>query len=111
MLYAPLKGIRVLVVDDDADTREFIAFLLEQQGAIVAIAASANEALAMMAQSKPDLLLSDLGMPEVDGYALIRKLRAMPDESKVDRFRRSLLLLTPQKQRKNRFLQPDFNST
>ncbi|MDZ8049967.1 MAG: ATP-binding protein [Aulosira sp. ZfuVER01] len=77
MLYAPLEGVKVLVVDDDVDTREFLAFLLEQQGAIVTIAASAHEALAAIAQSKPDLLLSDLGMPEVDGYALIRKLRAM----------------------------------
>jgi signal transduction histidine kinase/CheY-like chemotaxis protein len=75
--YAPLEGVNVLVVDDDVDTREFLAFLLEQQGAIVTIAASANEALNAIAQSKPDLLLSDLGMPEVDGYALIRKLRSM----------------------------------
>ncbi len=69
----------MLVVDDDVDTREFLAFLLEQQGAIVTIAASAHEALNAIAQSQPDLLLSDLGMPEVDGYALIRKVRAMPD--------------------------------
>ncbi|MBD2337016.1 response regulator [Calothrix sp. FACHB-156] len=75
--YAPLEGIRVLVVDDDVDTREFLAFLLEQHGAIVTSAASANEALIAIAQSKPDLLLSDLGMPEVDGYALIRKIRSM----------------------------------
>lgn len=78
MLHAPLEGIRLLVVDDDADTREFLVFLLEQEGAIVTSAASATEALAVIAQSKPDLLLSDLGMPEVDGYALIKKLRAMP---------------------------------
>ncbi|MEH2419938.1 MAG: ATP-binding protein [Nostoc sp.] len=78
MLYAPLEGIRLLIVDDNADTREFLAFLLEQQGAIVTIAASASEALTAIMQSKPDLLLSDLGMPEVDGYTLIRKLRAMP---------------------------------
>lgn len=78
MLYAPLEGIRLLVVDDNADTREFLAFLLEQQGAIVTIAASASEALTAIMESKPDLLLSDLGMPDVDGYTLIRKLRAMP---------------------------------
>ncbi|MEC4814732.1 MAG: ATP-binding protein [Scytonema sp. PMC 1069.18] len=75
--YAPLEGLRLLIVDDDADTRDFLAFLLEQQGAIVTLAASANEALAAIAQSKPDLLLSDLGMPEVDGYTLIRKLRSL----------------------------------
>ncbi|MBW4428847.1 MAG: response regulator [Nostoc desertorum CM1-VF14] len=78
MLYAPLEGIRLLIVDDNADTREFLAFLLEQQGAIVTIAASANEALTAIMQSKPDLLLSDLGMPDIDGYTLIKKLRAMP---------------------------------
>lgn len=78
MLHAPLEGLRLLVVDDDADTREFLVFLLEQEGAIVASAASAKEALSILAQSKPDLLLSDLGMPEVDGYTLIKKLRAMP---------------------------------
>ncbi|MBW4561038.1 MAG: response regulator [Mojavia pulchra JT2-VF2] len=78
MLYAPLEGVKVLIVDDDADTREFLAFFLEQQGAIITIAASANEALTAMEQSKPDLLLSDLGMPDVDGYTLLRKVRAMP---------------------------------
>ncbi|MUG95275.1 response regulator [Scytonema sp. UIC 10036] len=80
MLCTPLEGIRVLVVDDEADTREFLAFLLEHQGAIVTTATSANEALVAIAQSKPDLLLSDLGMPEVDGYTLIQKLRSLsPD--------------------------------
>ncbi len=78
MLHAPLEGMQLLVVDDDADTREFLAFLLEEQGATVTIATSAKEALVAIAQSKPDLLLSDLGMPEFDGYALIRKLRSLP---------------------------------
>ncbi|MDZ8187408.1 MAG: ATP-binding protein [Nostoc sp. ChiSLP02] len=78
VLYGSLQGIRLLIVDDDADTREFLAFLLEQQGASVTVAASAKEALAAIMESKPDLLLSDLGMPEVDGYTLIRKIRAMP---------------------------------
>jgi signal transduction histidine kinase/CheY-like chemotaxis protein len=78
ILCTPLEDIRLLVVDDEADTREFLAFLLEQEGAIVTTATSANEAFAAIAQSKPDLLLSDLGMPEVDGYALIQKLRSLP---------------------------------
>ncbi|MDF5708913.1 MAG: ATP-binding protein [Nostoc sp. S4] len=78
MLYAPLQGVRLLVVDDDADTREFLTFLLEEQGAIVTSAASAGEALSLIVQSKPDLLLSDLGMPKVDGYTLIKKLRSLP---------------------------------
>ncbi|MBE9205336.1 response regulator [Nostoc sp. LEGE 06077] len=78
MLSLPLEGIKVLVVDDDVDTREFLAFFLEQQGAIVTTAHSAHAALESIAQSLPDLLLSDLGMPDVDGYALIRKLRSLP---------------------------------
>jgi CheY-like chemotaxis protein len=77
MVVAPLEGIRLLIVDDDFDTREFLAFFLEQQGAAVTSASSAYEALAAIAQSPPDLLLSDLGMPEVDGYALIRKVRSL----------------------------------
>lgn len=77
---APLEGIRLLVVDDDFDTREFLAFFLEQQGAIVTTASSAHEALAVIPQFQPDLLLSDLGMPDVDGYALIRKLRSLPSD-------------------------------
>ncbi|BAY23536.1 multi-sensor hybrid histidine kinase [Calothrix sp. NIES-2100] len=76
--YAPLEGVRVLVVDDDVDTREFLAFLLEQYGAIATIAASAHEALAAIAQIRLDVLLSDLGMPDVDGYSLIRTIRRLP---------------------------------
>ncbi|MBD2199893.1 MULTISPECIES: hybrid sensor histidine kinase/response regulator [Calothrix] len=78
--YAPLEGIKVLIVDDDVDTREFLAFLLEQHGAKITSAASAEEALKAIAQSIPDLLLSDLGMPDVDGYALIRKIRSLPSD-------------------------------
>ncbi|HIK16841.1 MAG TPA: AAA family ATPase [Leptolyngbyaceae cyanobacterium M33_DOE_097] len=75
-----LDGIHVLVVDDDHDTREFVTFVLEQAGATVAAAASAIEALERLNESKPQLLLSDIGMPEVDGYMLIRQIRALPPE-------------------------------
>ncbi|MEH2437608.1 MAG: PAS domain S-box protein [Nostoc sp.] len=75
-----LNGVNILVVDDDADTREFIAFLLEQYGANVTAVASANEALAALSQSLPDILLSDIGMPEVDGCMFMRQLRTMPAE-------------------------------
>ncbi|BAZ53770.1 multi-sensor hybrid multi-kinase [Nostoc sp. NIES-4103] len=75
-----LNGINILIVDDDADTREFITFLLEQYGANVTVVASANEALAALAQSLPDVLLSDIGMPEVDGCMLIRQVRNLPPE-------------------------------
>jgi PAS domain S-box-containing protein len=75
-----LTGIQVLVVDDDADTRELLVFLIEQYGGNTIAVASASEALVALTCSKPDLLLSDIGMPEMDGYALIRQLRALPPE-------------------------------
>ncbi len=75
-----LNGIRVLVVDDEADTREFLSFLLEEYGAKVTAVPSAFKALEALRQAKPDLLLSDIGMPEMDGYMLIRQIRAMPPE-------------------------------
>ncbi|MEG4582941.1 ATP-binding protein, partial [Microcoleus sp. MON1_C5] len=70
-----LAGVRVLVVDDDADMRELAAFTLMQSGAQVTTAASGVQALALLNQSVPDLLLCDIGMPEMDGYALIRQIR------------------------------------
>lgn len=75
-----LDGTAILVVDDDNDTREFIAFVLEQAGAKVIMAASATEALEKLAQFQPHLLLSDIGMPEMDGYMLIRQIRTLPLE-------------------------------
>ena len=73
-----LHGIKVLVVDDNADTREFIAFMLEMHGANVTTVTSAVEALATLTKYKADVLLSDIGMPEMDGYMLVRQLRALP---------------------------------
>jgi PAS domain S-box-containing protein len=75
---APLAGLRILVVDDEADTREYLSFVLEQAGAKAISAASADEALQALVQSTPDLLLSDIGMPEMDGYMLMQQVRAMP---------------------------------
>ncbi|WP_375510079.1 PAS domain S-box protein [uncultured Nostoc sp.] len=75
-----LNGVKVLLVDDERDTRELIAFILEQSGAVVIQAASAVEALRVMPQFQPNLLLSDIGMPEVDGYMLMRQIRAMSPE-------------------------------
>ncbi|WP_375473820.1 PAS domain S-box protein [uncultured Nostoc sp.] len=75
-----LNGVKILVVDDDTDTREFIVFLLEQYGANVTAVTSPNEALATLAQSLPDILLSDIGMPEVDGCMFMRQLRTLPPE-------------------------------
>ncbi|WP_138503777.1 PAS domain S-box protein [Nostoc sp. PA-18-2419] len=75
-----LNDVKILVVDDDADTREFIAFLLEHYGANVTAVASANEALTALRQLQPDVLLSDIGMPNIDGYMFMRQLRTLPPE-------------------------------
>ncbi|MEH2093795.1 ATP-binding protein [Nostoc sp.] len=72
-----LTGIEILVVDDDDDTREFHTFVLEQEGARVIAVVSAKEALQVLAESEPDILLSDIGMPETDGYMLMRQVRAL----------------------------------
>ena len=75
-----LKGMKILVVDDEDDTREFVRSLLEQNGASVIVAASAAEAIAAVQRDQPDLLLSDLGMPDEDGFSLIRRVRALPSD-------------------------------
>jgi PAS domain S-box-containing protein len=72
-----LSGINILVVDDDDDARTFCTFLLEQYGATVTTAASAEEALSILTQAKPDVLLSDIGMPSTDGYMLMQQVRAL----------------------------------
>ncbi|HEX8556760.1 MAG TPA: PAS domain S-box protein [Pyrinomonadaceae bacterium] len=73
-----LDGLRVLVVDDEPDTREMLKAGLGQCGAEVMVAASAADALAELQKSPPDVLISDIGMPDEDGYALIRKVRDLP---------------------------------
>ena len=78
-----LTGMQVLLVDDEADARDFIAFMLEQNGAIVTSVPSASEALEAIAQTKPDVLISDIGMPEMDGYSLIRQIRSMVKDKRM----------------------------
>jgi CheY-like chemotaxis protein len=70
-----LRGLRILVVDDDGDGREMLAALLQLHGAQAIAAASADEALAALERDTPDLLISDIGMPRVDGYELMRRIR------------------------------------
>ncbi|MBM0744115.1 response regulator [Phormidium sp. CLA17] len=70
-----LNGWQVLFVDDDRDSRELITFLLQQYGAKVTEVESASEALNKLGQANFDLLISDIGMPSMDGYALIRQIR------------------------------------
>ncbi|MDZ7952388.1 ATP-binding protein [Nostoc sp. DedQUE09] len=72
-----LTGIQILVVDDDDDTRDFHTFVLEQAGAMVTAVTSAKEALQILAESESDMLLSDIGMPEMDGYMLMRQVKAL----------------------------------
>jgi PAS domain S-box-containing protein len=72
----PLEGIHILLVDDEPDTREFQAFLLEQSGAKVTAVASGLEVLQALEQSIPDLLVSDIGMAQMDGYMLIEQIRS-----------------------------------
>ena len=75
-----LNGVQILVVDDETDSREFVAFVLEQHGAIVTSVDSGMEALKAIARSMPTLIISDIGMPEMDGYMLIRNIRALSPE-------------------------------
>ncbi|MET0650038.1 MAG: response regulator [Pyrinomonadaceae bacterium] len=70
-----LEGLRLLVVDDETDTRELLAFMLTASGAEVKTSAGAGEALATLKGWEPDVLVSDIGMPEVDGYEFISEVR------------------------------------
>ncbi|MGI8500732.1 MAG: hybrid sensor histidine kinase/response regulator [Hassallia sp.] len=72
-----LEGLRVLIVDDEADARDLITAMLEPLGVEVMAAASAIEALVALQAFQPDVLISDIGMPGENGYALIRQLRAL----------------------------------
>lgn len=76
-----LAGLRVLIVDDERDTREMLGMLLRRCGVEVFLAASAAEALRLIEAERPDVLVSDIGMPGEDGYSLLEKLRKLPRES------------------------------
>lgn len=78
--FKPLTGVRVLVVDDEPDNRDFLTFVLENSGAIAMSVPSASAALQAMTTFQPDILVSDIGMPEETGYSLLRKIRGMADE-------------------------------
>jgi CheY-like chemotaxis protein len=78
-----LSGTHVLVVDDDADNREMLAAVLEQSGAQVTLADSAAEALTAYQRQRPHLVISDIGLPDEDGFGLLRRLRALPSPDGV----------------------------
>jgi len=71
-----LHGLSVLLVEDEADARELLALLLERRGASVCTAENADEALETLGNTRVDVLVSDIGLPQSDGYALIRQVRA-----------------------------------
>jgi PAS domain S-box-containing protein len=73
-----LDGLKVLVIDDEPDARALAQRLLQAQGAIVATAGSATDAYTCIRENRPDVIVSDIGMPGEDGYAFIKKLRALP---------------------------------
>jgi CheY-like chemotaxis protein len=75
-----LTGVRALVVDDDRDTLELLAEVLRSRGVLVTAAVSAQEALVALDREVPDILLTDIAMPERDGYDLIQRVRARPVE-------------------------------
>lgn len=77
---ADLTGFRILTVDDDPDARQLLTEILTLYGAEVLTVASASEVLANLESFQPDVLVSDIGMPEFDGYSLIEQIRALPPE-------------------------------
>jgi CheY-like chemotaxis protein len=75
-----IRGLRVLIVDDEEDARRLVAMVLEDCGCRVTMAGSVEDALRKFDEVSPDLLLSDIGMPGESGYDLIRKVRSRPRE-------------------------------
>jgi PAS domain S-box-containing protein len=78
-----LSGVRVLVVDDDPDARELLRVMLGNYGAQVLAASSVDEALESISRQAPDVLVSDIGLPSEDGYALIRRIRGSPQTARL----------------------------
>jgi CheY-like chemotaxis protein len=72
-----LEGVRALVVDDQADARILICRLIEEHGGRCILAESGAQALTLIGQEDVNILISDIGMPDFDGYQLIRKIRSM----------------------------------
>ena len=74
-----LEAVTVLLVDDDPDTREVAERILKDQGAVVIVASSGAEALSVLEVRRPDVVVSDISMPEMDGYELLRQDRGDTD--------------------------------
>jgi CheY-like chemotaxis protein len=78
-----LTGVHILIVEDDTDSRNVLALLLQRLGALVESVASANEAFERVSHRRPDVMVSDIGMPDEDGYALIRRVRQMGGDRRL----------------------------
>ena len=78
-----LNGIHVLIVEDDTDSRNVLALLLQRLGALVEAVPSAKEAYERLSKRRPDVLVSDIGMPDEDGYSLIRRVRDLTGEHRI----------------------------
>jgi CheY-like chemotaxis protein len=76
---ADLSGLSVLLVDDEQDARDLVEHILSQNGASVITAAGAPKALALLEDSRPDVIISDIGMPDVDGYEFMRRVRLLDE--------------------------------
>jgi|GEM_PF-512055 len=79
-----LAGMLILVVDDEEDTRQLLVQSLTFYGATVITASSAAQAFDELQDKNPDVMVSDIGMPDEDGYSLIRRIRALPDKPRRD---------------------------
>ena len=78
-----LSGMKILVVEDSEDTLALLNAIFGQEGAVVITAASAEEALANVENRRPDLIVSDIGMPDTDGYSFMQKVRLLPGMQEV----------------------------
>jgi PAS domain S-box-containing protein len=80
-----ISGLRILVVDDDADARELVAMALESHGAVVLLASSSEEAFESVKRHKPEIMVADIGLAHEDGYVLIQKLRQLEGDNTQQR--------------------------
>jgi CheY-like chemotaxis protein/nitrogen-specific signal transduction histidine kinase len=78
-----MPGARILVVDDNADAADSLGSLLQLEGHTVVVTYTSTDALAKLAEFKPDIVLLDIGLPEIDGYEIARRIRASPDQRHV----------------------------
>jgi CheY-like chemotaxis protein len=78
--FGELEDLNILVVDDDSEACEITQFLLEAEGAAVTTVTNADAGLKQLSQEPFDVLISDIGMPNIDGYELMRRVRALPPE-------------------------------